>query len=81
MKQENVTNDDGCLVTNDLDCGYMQQIITDSMAVCIRQDDIPIDKLNSMKLIITQTSQFSLMKGFAEKKQPAISIVSSQPQG
>ena len=81
MKKDNDYADDSCLANSDVDCGYLQQIVTDSMDECIRQDDIPIDKLKCMKLIINETSQFNLMKGFAEKKQPSIAIVSSQQQG
>ncbi|WP_067522057.1 hypothetical protein [Endozoicomonas ascidiicola] len=82
MKNNNHKQDDVNLVTNDVDCGYLQQIVSDSMNECVRQDYIPTDKLRGMKLIIDQTSSFTLMKGYAEKKeQPAMSIVSSQHQG
>ena len=81
MKKDNDYADDTNFVNSDVDSGYLQQIVTDSMDECIRQDDIPIDKLKCMKMIIRETSQFNLMKGFTEKKQPTIAIVSSQQQG
>ena len=82
MTNSKSQQDDVCLVTNEIDCGYLQQIVGDSMKECIHQDYIPTDKLRCMKLLIDQTCSYTLMKGYAEKKeQSSISIVSSQHQG